>query len=217
MTEKGFEPLTSQLGISGTSYRVQLGKINEKWSSRILKGQNVIDSYIYDDASIEENLNSNLVVGWILRTIAIPNINPYTIMKTVQALAKQAVQNKDKQKVMAPLSETKDIELEKVPEKELKRPKASGWVKEEAPEVIKESEKQKRQAFQERMKSKTSEGESTETKPKGRRELPKIPGSAEGGEGKKQEATGGSKFCPYCGKDLGWRYCPYCGKELPHE
>ncbi|MEJ2279694.1 MAG: zinc ribbon domain-containing protein [Candidatus Lokiarchaeota archaeon] len=156
------------------------------------------------------------MVGWILRTIAIPNINPYTIMKTVQALAKQAIDNKDKQKVMAPVSETKNIELDKVPEEELRRPKASGWVKEEAPEVLKESEIEKRKAFQEHMKTKDEETLAPSKEKKTRRELHKIPGGNEvSTEG--EEETGDSTFCPYCGKDLGWKYCPYCGKELPHK
>ena len=97
MAEKGFEPLTSQLGIPGTSYRIQLGLINEKWASRLLKGQNVIDSYIYKDEDIAEGgfPNQNLIVGWVLRTVAIPNINPHQVMKTTQALVKQAIETKE--------------------------------------------------------------------------------------------------------------------------
>ncbi|GAH54384.1 unnamed protein product, partial [marine sediment metagenome] len=43
-SEKGFEPLSSQLGIPGTSYTIQLGLINEKWAIRLLKGKKFIDS-----------------------------------------------------------------------------------------------------------------------------------------------------------------------------
>jgi hypothetical protein len=73
-------------------------------------------------------------------------------MKTTQALVKQAIQKKEQKKVVAPISEAKKVELEKVPESELKRPKVTGWVKEEGMKSIQELEEEKRQAFQERMK-----------------------------------------------------------------
>lgn len=212
MTEKGFEPLSSQLGIPGTSYRLQLGLINDKWASRILKGNNIIDSYVYKDEDVESGFpNQNLIVGWVLRTVAIPNINPHQVMKTTQALMKQARTNKEKQKVKAPISETKEVELEKVPESEIKRPKSSGWVKEEAPETV--SEAKKRQAFQERVKAKK---ESEAAKSKSNRDLPTIPsaGDEEVSSNEEKEKT----FCPFCGKMLPmFVYCPYCGKKLPHE
>ena len=49
MTEKGFIPLSSQLGIPGTSYRIQLGMINDQQVLRLLKGKDVIDTYICKD------------------------------------------------------------------------------------------------------------------------------------------------------------------------
>lgn len=93
---ESFEPLTSQLGIPGTSYRIQLGLINNKWASRLLKGHIVIDSYIYKDEDIAEGgfPNQDLIVGWVLRTVAIPNINPHQVAKTTQALVKQAIEPK---------------------------------------------------------------------------------------------------------------------------
>ncbi|MFX0017530.1 MAG: GTP-binding protein [Candidatus Hermodarchaeota archaeon] len=83
-----------------------------------MKGQNVIDSYIYKDEDIAEGgfPNQNIIVGWVLRTVAIPNINPHQIMKTTQALMKQAIEKKEQKKVMVPVKETKKVELEKVPE-----------------------------------------------------------------------------------------------------
>jgi len=211
MTEKGFEPLSSQLGIPGTSYRLQLGLINNKWASRILKGNNIIDSYVYKDEDVEGGFpNQNLIVGWVLRTVAIPNINPHQVMKTTQALMKQARTNKEKQKVKAPISETKEVELEKVPQSEIKRPKASGWVKEEASETVSEAEK--RQAFQERVKAKK---EVEAAKSKSKRDLPTIPSA--GSEEVSSEEEIKKTFCPFCGKDLTFVYCPYCGKKLPHD
>ena len=122
MTEKGFIPLTGELGIPGTSYRIQLGLINEKWASRLLKGKGVLDSYVYKDEDTSGGFpNQNLIVGWVLRTIAIPNINPHQVMKTTQALVKQALRRKEERKAMVPVSETKDVQLDKVPEDELKR------------------------------------------------------------------------------------------------
>jgi len=87
--------------------------INDKWAIRLLKGRDdIIDSYVFkdDDMSASGFPNQNIIVGWVLRIIAIPNIN---------------------QKVAAPISEAKEVELEKVPESEIKRPAAKGWVKEE--------------------------------------------------------------------------------------
>lgn len=206
------------MGIPGTSYRIQLGLINEKWASRLLKGNDIIESYVYkeEDLSASGFPNQNLIVGWVLRTVAIPNINPHQIMKTVQALTKQAVTKKEEKKVVAPISEAKKIELEKVPLGELKRPIVKGWVKEEGVKSVQELEDEKRQAFQERMKYKkeeervrTEESAAT-TVLKTARELPQIP------IGGGVDNTTTSTFCPSCGKDLSWKFCPYCGKPLPH-
>ncbi|GAH60374.1 unnamed protein product [marine sediment metagenome] len=88
MAEKGFQPLSSQLGISGTSYRIQLGLINGKFAIRLLKGKSVIDSYVFKDEDISESgiPNQNLMVSWVLRTVAIPNINPHQVMKTITSI-----------------------------------------------------------------------------------------------------------------------------------
>ena len=216
MAEKGFEPLTSQLGIPGTSYRIQLGLINERWASRLLKGNTVIDSYIYKDEDVEGDFpNQNLIVGWVIRTVAIPNINPHQIMKTTQALVKQAIEKKEQKKVIAPIAETKEVELEKVPESELKRPKTTGWVKGEGIKTVQELEDEKRQAFKERLIAKKAEerekeaGISTSSTIHTSRDLPTIPKGDE-------SVPSGSAFCPHCGKDLNFKYCPYCGKPLPH-
>ena len=212
MSEKGFEPLSSQLGIPGTSYRIQLGLINEKWASRLLKGNDVIDVYIYKDEDLSTSgfPNQNLIVGWVLRTVAIPNINPHQVMKTTQALVKQAMQKKDQKKVQPSLSEAKDVELEKVPERELKRPQVVGWVKEQGVKSVQELEEEKRQAFQQRMVAKKAEVQSSSTSTvRTTRELPSIPKGD-------TPVSSDSNFCPSCGKDLSWKFCPYCGEKLPH-
>ena len=226
MTEQGFIPLTGQLGISGTSYRLQLGLINGKWASRIMKGKDVLDSYVYKEMEVEgEYPNQNYIVGWVLRTVAIPNINPHQIMKTTQALVKQAVERKNEKKVVAPVSETKDVELTKVPETELKRPQQKGWVKEEGMQSRQEEEDMVRQAFKERMAAHDEETKAPTIKTT--RQLPSIPGGTpqketqDVGTPQKEtqyvaEESEKSEFCPYCGKDIGFIYCPFCGKKLPH-
>lgn len=196
MTERGFIPLTSELGVAGTSYRIQLGLINDKWASRLLKGRNVIDSYVYKDEDVQGGFpNQNLIVGWVLRTVAIPNINPHQVMKTTQALVKQAIKKKEERKIVAPLSETKEVELEKVPESELKRPQVQGWVKTEGTGG----------------QPSTSAASTLKTS----RQLPSIP--KEGMAERTPTSTTASSFCPHCGKDLDWKFCPYCGKPLPHD
>jgi hypothetical protein len=183
-----------------------------------MKGQDVMDSYVFKETEVSGDFpNQNYIVGWVLRTVAIPNINPHQIMKTTQALVKQAVQRKSEKKVVAPVEETRKVELEKVPESQIRRPQAKGWVKEEGMESTQDREDEMRQAFQARMAAKKEEEEGSEAQSiKTKRELPSIPG------GPQQSAPATVKekdsvFCPYCGKDLNWKFCPYCGKPLPHE
>lgn len=219
MTERGFEPLTSQLGVPGTSYRIQLGLINGKWASRLLKGKDVIDSYVYKDEDTEGGFpNQNLIVGWVLRTVAIPNINPHQVMKTTQALVKQAIQKKDERKFKAPISETREVELEKVPNSDLKRPQVQGWVKSESTKSESEVEEERRKAFRETITARKAQEQpsiSTVSTIKTTRQLPSIP--KEDASEETPTSSKGSSYCPHCGKDLDWRFCPYCGKPLPHE
>ncbi len=217
MTEKGFIPLTSELGVPGTSYRIQLGDINEKWAVRLIKGRDVIDSYVFKDEDVEGDFpNQNIIVGWVLRTVAIPNINPHQVMKTTQALVKQALKRKEERKVMAPISETKEVELTKVPQNELKRPQVQGWVKAEGEKTSGELEEERRQAFKERVKARQEGAPSTATSAstlKTSRQLPSIPKE---GVAEKGPVSSEGSFCPHCGKDLDFKFCPYCGKPLPH-
>ena len=223
MTERGFSPLTGQLGIPGTSYRLQLGTINEKWAVRLLRGKDVLDSYVFKDEDSSGGFpNQNLIVGYVLRTVAIPNINPHQVMKTTQALVKQAMQRKEERKIKAPLSEMKEIELEKVPESEIKRPKPQGWVKTEGSKSEQELLDEKRQAFKQRVaaqKEKEIDSPSEISTVKTTRQLPSIPSEGSSGDstGTAQPGSQASSFCPHCGKDLNWQFCPYCGKPLPHE
>lgn len=214
MSEKDFEPLTSQLGIAGTSYRLQLGLINEKWASRLMKGKDtIIDSYIYDNV---EGItpNGNRIVSWVIKTVAIPNINPHQIMKTTQFLLRQARENKDKKKVIIPIQEAKEAQLEKVPESELKRPRTQGWVKEELSEREKFLQRTKAKAVSQQHdvekgsdpQKKSPEIISTE------KELPKIPSKDTAETEELKEKALGKIFCPFCGFQI--KHCPSCGKEF---
>lgn len=214
MSEKDFEPLTSQLGIAGTSYRLQLGLINEKWASRLMKGRDtIIDSYIYDNV---EGItpNGNRIVSWVLKTVAIPNINPHQIMKTTQFLLRQARENKDKKKVIIPIQEVKEAQLEKVPESELKRPRTQGWVKEELSEREKFLQRTKAKAIYQKhdvekesiIQEEAPEIISTE------KELPKIPSKDTAETEELKEKALGKIFCPFCGFQI--KHCPSCGKEF---
>ncbi len=185
-----------------------------------MKGKDLIDSYVYKESEVSGDFpNQNYIVGWVLRTVAIPNINPHQIMKTTQALVKQAVQRKTEKKVVAPVEETRKVELEKVPESQLKRPKAKGWVKQEGMVSTQDREDEMRKAFKARMAAAKEEEESkaASSSPtiKTKRELPSIPGGTQKAEPvvEKEDAV----FCPYCGKDLTFKFCPFCGKPLPHE
>jgi len=215
LAEIGFVPLSSQLGVAGTSYRIQLGEINEKWAVRLLKGKEVIDSYVFKEEDVQGDFpNQNIIVGWVLRTVAIPNINPHQIMKTTQALVKQAMKNKEEKKMKPPVSEAQEIELTAVPERELKRPQVQGWLKSEDTKSQTEIEEERRQAFKASVMAKKAEAQESASTIKTTRQLPSIPK-----EGVQVTETAGKEgeFCPYCGKDLGFIFCPFCGKRLPHE
>ncbi len=143
-------------------------------------------------------------------------------MKTTQALTKQAITRKKEKKAAAPISDAKEVELEKVPESEIKRRTATGWVKEEGMKSNQELEDEKRQAFQERMKyikeeKRAQEGQQEPSTLKTTKSLPSIPKGSNGDLVPPGKPTAGlSSFCPSCGKDLDWKFCPYCGKPLPH-
>ncbi len=84
---QNFTPLSSQLGITGSSYRLQVGKVGNSWAARILKGNECVAQTSFNE------LNGNLIVGFVMQETAIPNLNPYSIMKTVQFLTKEAQGN----------------------------------------------------------------------------------------------------------------------------
>ncbi|MHA1733634.1 MAG: hypothetical protein ACTSU5_16925 [Promethearchaeota archaeon] len=203
MSKQQFIPFSSQLGIAGTSYRLQMGMINEKWAARILKGKDVIDSHVWQED--EDIPNANSIVGYVLKTVQLPMINPYQVSKTVQFLRKEAIKNKEQPRAAAPVAEAKKAreQLEKVPESELKRMPDMGWVKEDEPQ--KPAEK--------------PAPEKVKTAGK-RRKLPPIPSAGGGGGGgasddhkeMKEKLERAGIFCVECGTKI--LYCPVCGKKL---
>jgi len=135
MSEKqqDFQPLTPQLGIAGSSYQLQMGKVNGFWAIRLVKGKNVLASKVYKES--DELPLGNHLTGWALSVIAIPNINPYQIQKTIGFIrqkAMRAIEDQKHAKKTAGKAESKSVTLDKVPEDvQIKRPQASGWVKED--------------------------------------------------------------------------------------
>lgn len=182
--------------------------------------------------------NQNYVVGWVLRTVSIPNINPHQIMKTSQALIKQAIKNKQEKRAAAPVAETKKVELEKVADSDIKGTfKGPGWVKQESETTQEDQLEEQRKAFKERVAAERAKEAqaSTSSTIKTKRKLPTIPGatpqetpaSAEVSTEEVSEKASAvvstekvsekpSEFCPYCGKELP-KFCPHCGRELPHK
>ena len=132
MSEIGFEPLTGQLRIAGTSYSLQIGLINGKWAVRLIKGKDIIRVFIYNNKHVKGDFpNQDIIVNWVLRTVIIPNINPHQIKKTVQFLLEQAIENKDLKRIKVPVKEAIEKKLKEVPASKLKVIKKFGWVKEE--------------------------------------------------------------------------------------
>jgi hypothetical protein len=210
MAEEGnFEALTNALGVPGTSYKMQLGLINEKWASRLIKGKNVLATKTYDLTEDEEYPNTNFIVGFVLQNAAIPNINPRQIMRVTESLLSRAKEKYDKKEI-----------------KEIESKVKATTPKEPSPKKDEElSEEEKRKRFQEKVKAKQQHKEAITSS---KRELPSIPSAETETKSQSQTPTkteapapseeegrhGGHKFCPYCGKDLDWKYCPYCGKKL---
>ena len=79
-----FVPYTSPLGIPGSSYSAQLGKIGEQWCLRLVKGREVLEQGLFNE------LNGNKFIAFIIQNVAIPMINPYQISQSVKALIKMA-------------------------------------------------------------------------------------------------------------------------------
>ena len=114
MSGLNFRPLTSQLGIGGTSYILQLGLINSKWAAQLLKKKGLIASKVFKDLDENDIPDVNHIVNWIIKTIPM-SINSYQIWKTVQILLKQAKKNKERKKELITIEGAKEVKLDKIP------------------------------------------------------------------------------------------------------
>jgi RNA polymerase subunit RPABC4/transcription elongation factor Spt4 len=79
-----FVPYSSPMPIPGSSYSAQVGKVQERWALRLVKGREVLDTGYFNE------LNGNQIIAYIIQSLAIPMINPYQISQSVKALIKQA-------------------------------------------------------------------------------------------------------------------------------
>lgn len=134
MTENqpDFIPFSSQLGIAGSSYMLQMGKVNGIWAIRLIKGSDVLDSKIFKED--QDMPNANRLTGWVLSVLQIPNINTYQIQKTIGFIRQQALRTSEEQTLKRKeqgKAESSSAKLEAPPEGEVHRTKAAGWVKEE--------------------------------------------------------------------------------------
>ncbi|MHA1584160.1 MAG: hypothetical protein ACTSVU_01755 [Promethearchaeota archaeon] len=133
-----FQALTPALGITGSSYQLQLGKVNEFWAIRLVKGGSMLANKVYKDVPHPEEIPlTNHLTGWVLSVLTIPNINTYQIQKTIGFLRQSAMRKIDEMKLAkkeAGKSESTSVKLEKIPKNvQVKRPQSKGWIKEEAP------------------------------------------------------------------------------------
>ena len=144
MAENDFVPLSPQLGVAGSSYRLQMGQVNGYWAIRLAKGNDVLESKVFKDEPNKEMPNSNKITGWVLSVIAIPNINTFQIQKTVgfvRQKAMEAFEDFKRKKESQGKSESGSVTLDKIPDgAQVKRPQGPGWVKEDKP--ISEADKQ---------------------------------------------------------------------------
>lgn len=200
-SKSGFKPLSSQLGVSGTSYRVQLGFINGKWASRLLKTNDLIDSHVYKDEDLNSSgfPNQNLIIGWVLRTVAIPKIDPHQIMKTVQALTKQAITKR--------IDEVDDNDEEK-------------WSRNNFDDLSKE-ENFKAEVIRERIAERRADRRRYFTpypyvfKPPEPPDDIKVATNVQLNKPRAKEVPNEELFCKYCGSALAMdeRFCSVCGKK----
>lgn len=139
-----FQPYTPQLGIAGSSYQLQMGKVNNYWAIRLVKGRDVLASKVFKDVPDPEELPlGNQITGWILSVLAIPNLNTYQIQKTVGFIRQKAQRTQEEQALKRQSGgkdEVKEAKLEKIADNvQVKRPQSQGWIKEEKSEEIKVS------------------------------------------------------------------------------
>ena len=175
-----FVPLSAPLGIPGSSYMVQLGKVGDVWGVRLAKGNDILDSNVFRNNTGDDPPNANAIVAWVISTLPIPNLNPYQIAKSVGFIRQEAIRRNEenKRKPAVPLKDVKEAKLTEAPI-EKKPSKSPGWVQEDR---------------------------GAEQAKHAHRILPSIPGSGSAAPPSKGNSCGSCgkeiRFCPYCGKPL---------------
>lgn len=134
--DQAFTPLTPALGIAGSSYQIQLGRVNNYWAIRLVRGKGeVLASKVFNAEQSTDIPLTNHLTGWVLSVMTIPNINTYQVQKTIGFLRQKAERNiadQKRAKDSAGKSESQDAKLEKIPKNvQIKRPQAKGFVKED--------------------------------------------------------------------------------------
>ena len=88
MTEPGFTPKTSILGIYGSSYGLQLGDMNNFLCIVVYRGKEVVNFKKFEDVKLNAIEDANYIISWVNINIMI-DISPPQISKTVRALISQ--------------------------------------------------------------------------------------------------------------------------------
>ena len=147
MTEYKFIAYSPLFGIARTSYQVRLGRLGGKWTIQLAKDFTIIKQQMFSNPALkgkqahplkkEEDEyfpESELLIGWVIQSILLPNISEYHISNTVRAIMKDAQQNYaefKKGRKTAGKEERNSVELDHVDEKDIHRPASLGHVVEE--------------------------------------------------------------------------------------
>ncbi len=79
-----FEPWSRKAGIAGSSYLVQIGKVNDYWSIAIFRGKDLI--------SVKKvgTLDPNVLTSVISSSISLPLMSPYAIVRSLGNIINEA-------------------------------------------------------------------------------------------------------------------------------
>lgn len=79
-----FEPWSRKAGIAGSSYLVQIGKVNDYWSIAIFRGRDLI--------SVKKvgTLDPNVLTSVISSSISLPLMSPYAIVRSLGNIINEA-------------------------------------------------------------------------------------------------------------------------------
>ncbi len=144
MTEWKFIPFTNEYGIAGTSYQLVMGRVNDSWSMRLIKDSTILKQQMFSnpDSHGKKNMladkdyfpETERLIGWVRVAILLPNVNEYSISRTVKMLKEEARANWAKfieKKKSGGKGERNSIKLEHVNVEDLHRFSSQGRVLED--------------------------------------------------------------------------------------